>query len=370
MPLVDTTTVDAALSRRAFGIGSAAAIALFATACVVDENGDGFMTALAPQVDNATRREFLALLGAAGLLAAGCASDRGVEPEGETRTLEDFFGATAIPANPQRIVAGDDTTMASMLALGVTPIAAAYNYNSLPKHLASQTTGVSDITSEDGFDLEKALALDPDLIIMVAGLVGDPFNEEAYWQAKAAVPSFAYQYGYVYIEDITTNLAEVGRALQKESAADTLIAQFRQRAAELRARVEAAGLANKPVSTVRLSAEGNYSIRIGSSESIAFRALGMSQPEGQRDPEEFRIDLSLENLTILNSADSLFVYVDDNAPEERDRVLTSPLWATLRPVQEGKIHFVDSGIWNSLDLTGLNLILDDIEKFFIAPNER
>ncbi|WP_460707695.1 TroA family protein [Myceligenerans halotolerans] len=121
----------------------------------------------------------------------------------------------------------------------------------------------------------------------------------------------------------------------------------RQPRRSLKARVEAAGLTEQPVSTLRLSEDGSYSIRIGTSESIAYRALGVAQPEGQTDPDDFSIDVGEENLDLLDSAHTLFVYVDDTADGEREKVESSPLWKTLPAVENNRVHFVDSGVWNS-----------------------
>jgi ABC-type Fe3+-hydroxamate transport system substrate-binding protein len=130
-----------------------------------------------------------------------------------------------------------------------------------------------------------------------------------------------------------------------------------------------AGLADKPVSVVRLSQDANYSIRIGTSESIAFRALGMAQPGGQQNPDDFRVELSLENLNVLNDADTVFLYVDDNAASELETVTQNAVWQSLEPIQNGRVHQVNSGVWNSIDIIGLMRILDDIETYFIAPAE-
>nr|WP_245324917.1 ABC transporter substrate-binding protein [Microbacterium amylolyticum] len=160
-----------------------------------------------------------------------------------------------------------------------------------------------------------------------------------------------------------------GRAVNRENEAQQQLDALDQRLDDLRERVAAAGLGDKPVSVLRVSPDGNRSIRVGTSESIAFRALGIAQPEAQTDPEEFRIDVSEENLDVLDGADTLFVYVDDTAEAERERIESSPLWNRLPAVQADRVHFVSSGVWNSADIIGFGNILDDIEEFFIEPGE-
>ncbi len=166
------------------------------------------------------------------------------------------------------------------------------------------------------------------------------------------MPDVGYTYGYTYIEQITTNLTEVARALGEDDAAQARIKEYEDRIAELKQRVIDAGLTDKPVSVIRLAQFG-YSVRIGTSESIAFRALGIAQPKGQQNPDDFSVELSLENLNILNEAHTVFIYVDDNAGAERDIVMQNAVWQGLEPVKAGRVFEVNSGIWNSIDIIGL-----------------
>lgn len=310
----------------------------------------------------------LLLTGCGATAAPGTPEDGGSQ-EAATRTTEDYFGTVEIPADPQRVIAGDGATLGNILALGVKPVGAAVNPHSLPHHLAEQMEGVADVREGDDINWEKVLAQDPDLFITFAGFEDDPWNEEMYRKASEAIPTFGYVYHYVHLEDIKRNFTEVARALNHEDEAAEIVADLDERIAGLKARVEAAGLTDKPVSTLRVMDDGTFSIRIGTSESIAYRALGIAQPKGQTDPEKFSIDISPEKLSLLDSAHTLFVYVDDTAEGEKDKLTASPLWKTLPAVKEGRVHFVSSGIWNSIDIVGMGLILDDIEKFFIAPAE-
>ncbi|WP_460703821.1 iron-siderophore ABC transporter substrate-binding protein [Myceligenerans halotolerans] len=294
-----------------------------------------------------------------------------------THEIEDYFGTVEIPADPQRVVAADPVSLNLMLALGVQPVAASFNPNSIPEHLGGQADGIVNIAGAGGGfepDLEAALAQEPDLIVVAAGYTGEgdeAWNKQTYDQATASgVPTFGFAYDDgVSLDDVRNGVTEVAGALGKAEEGERLLANLEERMAGLADRVEAAGLSGKPVSAVRLSDGGNYSIRVGTGESIVFRALGVAQPEGQRDPSMFRIELSEENLDLLEAADTIFVYVDDNAAAEREEFISSPLWPTLPAVEAGRVHWVNSGVWNSSDPVGLGKILDDIETSFIEPAE-
>ena len=308
----------------------------------------------------------------ATLALCGCSREDDTSGSGDvptTRSIKDYFGTVEVPSNPQRVIAGDGSTLGNVFALGVTPVGAAANANSLPRHLAEQMEGVVDVREGDDINWEKVLAQDPDLFLTFAGSEDDPWNKETYDKAAEALPTFGYVYNYVQLEQIKENFTEVARALNKEDVAEERLAQLDERLAGLKERVAAAGLTDKPVSVLRVSEEGSRSIRVGTSESIAFRALGIAQPQGQQNPDDFSIEISEENLDALDTAHTLFVYVDDTAEGEREKVESSPLWKTLPAVRAGRVHYVSSGIWNSPDIGGFELILDDIEKYFIAPAE-
>ncbi|GAA4815452.1 ABC transporter substrate-binding protein [Nocardioides caeni] len=314
-----------------------------------------------------------ALVVTASLALSACArEDDGGSSDSASATheVEDYFGTVELPVDPQRVVAGDGATLGNLFALGVKPVAAAANANSLPHHLAEQMDGVVDVRQGDDVNWEKVLELGPDLFITFAGSEDDAWNKELYDAATATgVPTFGYLYNYVHLEQIEHNFTETARAVGKEDVATERLEALHDRIAELAERVEQAGLGDVPVSVLRVGEDGFRSIRIGTSESIAFRALGIAQPEGQTDPEQFSIDISEENLDLLDSAHTLFVYEDDTGVGELDEVESSPLWEGLPAVQAGRVHQVSSGVWNSIDITGFELILDDIEEYFIAPAE-
>src|SRR5918998_286857 len=70
-----------------------------------------------------TRREFLAVLAAAGLVSACATADRSAAPA--TRTVHHPLGTTEVPLAPTRVVALDRrAALPHLLALGVTPIGA------------------------------------------------------------------------------------------------------------------------------------------------------------------------------------------------------------------------------------------------------
>jgi iron complex transport system substrate-binding protein len=326
----------------------------------------------AETIEDISRREVLrrgAMMTLALPLLAACgADDEAGTPEAETRTVHDMFGDVTVAMRPERVVAGDQVTLANTLALGVKPVGTALNRLTLPGYLAGQLHGIADVTGENNrLDLEKAATLEPELILTFGGLATNPFNQENCDRYRQLVATFCYEYGYSTEEEIKKNLTEIARVLGAEERAAGLISDFDKRAAQLRERAAAAGLTDKPVSVVRLVEDG-YSVRFGTSESIIFRALGIPRPPNQRDYEEFSLDLSLERVRDID-AHAIYVYVDSDANRQVAPLVENELWKTLEAVRNDRVFFVDGGIWNSADITGAMLIMNDVERTLVAPAE-
>lgn len=134
---------------------------------------------MTPTVDDATRREFLALLGAAGMLsgcAAGDADDQAGGTTGATRTLTDVSGRDVVlPANPQRIaLTSNRYVLDELLLLDAVPLAyAASESEELPVWTREELSrrGVT-IANYNGNpypappDFEQLASMAPDVIVV------------------------------------------------------------------------------------------------------------------------------------------------------------------------------------------------------------
>lgn len=166
-----------------------------------------------PTIEDLTRRQLFSSALAAALLVA-CSDDDDAPGDGGMVTIDDYFGPVTIPANPRRVIAGDAQTMAAMLNLGVSPVGSYFvGYTGFPAYLGISTDQVQDVTltGASEIDLEKALALDPDLLITIVGTNGDTFLQERYERYRQLLPTFGWMRDYRSLAGHEEGFVDVGR---------------------------------------------------------------------------------------------------------------------------------------------------------------
>jgi iron complex transport system substrate-binding protein len=132
----------------------------------------GARAAAALDVCNAaTRRQFIAMLGAAGLLVAcgGNGEEGGASgPEGGTISVTNQFGTFDVPLDPQRVVGWEGRRdLETALALGLSPIAIgsnAFDGGELAPFIDFDPSGVQVIQQTEP-NVELIASLRPDLIL-------------------------------------------------------------------------------------------------------------------------------------------------------------------------------------------------------------
>jgi iron complex transport system substrate-binding protein len=323
----------------------------------------GLTTPVLPAIEDLTRREFLsAALAAAALVACGDDSEEAT-PTPSAREVEDAFGAVALPARPERVVAVRHHHIGNMLALDFIPIGIVPNASEFPlPGQAEALAGVANVRAEADWmlDIEKAMALEPDLIIEMSGQEDDPWNQEICELAKAAAVTTCYPYGYSNEVEIKQNLIDVGEALGLQEQAAELIAAYDARVAELRE--AAAGFADKPVANIIWTSFANsgFFVPVDRPSNVTLRTLGIPEPAFQADPSVGEVPFSFENLELLNEAYAVIVLLEGEATQAD--LEASPVWQLLEPVQAGRVVFVDGNIWAWDYLPAMMRMLDDVEE--------
>lgn len=322
--------------------------------------GDTLASAPLPRARH-TRRVVVAGGVGAALVLLGNARPSGAFQAGE-REIEDAFGPVTVPEKPQRVIAVRHHDVGNMLALGVIPVGIVPNASEFPlPEQAAMLDGVANVRADTDWmlDIEKAMALEPDLILEMSGQEGDPWNEETCALAKAAATTLCFPYGYTTEEEIKQNMRHVGLALGLEAETEQAIAAYDARVAELQAAVAEAGVGDKPVASIIWQGEGNFFVPVDRSPNLILRTLGISQPSFQDDPTGPDVALSFENLAQLNEANSIVVLLEGAGTQEE--LEASPVWRLLEPVQNGKVLFLDADRWGWEYIPALMSMLDDVE---------
>lgn len=277
-------------------------------------------------LDDLRRREFLAGVLAAGLLA-GCGDDATDDGSGDDdafpATVAHSFGRTTIGSKPQRIVSLDLYETDDLLALGVQPIAI--------NHTEGERQGIARWQRErlveplprrlrytDGYPIEEVAALRPDLIL------GSYPRQDDYRLLSRIAPTIVLDY------EVSTErrALAVGRAVGLEPEARRAVADLQRSIRAARAKVGLDGL------TVAIGAyspgEGIYP---GTDESGRgeLRALGALPPPGFAGLSSEEV-VSLERLDRFE-ADVL--YIACTSESEANELRARPVFQALDVVERG-----------------------------------
>lgn len=322
-----------------------------------------------PEIDDATRREFL--IGAAGLLVLapyGCGTGGGIGgSSGGTRTVEHELGTARVPARPRRVVVMDPyASLQTALAVG-SPVVASPVFPDVPfpGFLDEEKTAGVEGLGYDQPSIEKIAALEPDLVV---GWVDWIEYYEAYDKLSEIAPTVAARSTFDWKE----NSRVVADALNRDGRMESLISGYESRLGELRK-----GLNALPERTqVSVVKPREDVLEVFTNRFYAGRILeeaGVARPENQvvDDPEKTSLELSLE-LIPKADADVIFLMVGGGGEDEKAareslrRFESSPLWKRLRAVRNGRVYEVDPNAWFiTSGPQAANAVLDDLSRHLL-----
>ena len=263
----------------------------------------------------------LALSG--GLTACGGSEDDAAASAAGTSSspgfpvsIENRFGTTEIPAEPQRVVTVGFNDQDFVLALGVTPVGEREllgDYDATTRPWAEELLPAEDIPTVGGeeIDLEAVAALEPDLIVGVYSFM----DETVYEQLSGIAPTLAQTDEYA---DGATPWQEqtllIGQALGREDEAQQLVDDVEGQVEQ--AVDENPGFAGCSIA-VDLTGVGSGHYLLGKDDlrTQFFTDLGFTVPDASTD-------LSQERLDLLN-ADVLAVNGYDQEDADADTLLSS-----------------------------------------------
>jgi iron complex transport system substrate-binding protein len=312
-------------------------------------------------VDDATRRDFLIGVVAAGLIAAcggdgdGGADNAGRDDPGDrTRTIEHAGGTAEVPLRAARVVTLSEALDGHLTSVGLAPVGAVTDvqdwlapYESvLDPDLALGE--IADIGFSDDPNLEVITRLSPDLIL------AEVFSEDLYGTLTAIAP--------------TVLVDRVSNAAWKGAFDQTVTAAGRQdEAAGVRSRYDAAVAGLRPaaagieVAFLRTNADGLFLVDgtggfAGSvAEEAGFAVTDAPAGVGTLSEAGF-VEVSNERLDIV-TADVILV------PDQRGDIDTiaafeaNPLWASLPAVRAGRVVAVPNPVYNGGTYVAAELLL-------------
>jgi iron complex transport system substrate-binding protein len=297
-------------------------------------------------------------------------SAEGNKEEASAYTVKHAMGTTEVPENPEKVVILTNEGTEALLAMDVKPVGAVQSWLGDPwyVHIAADMEGVENVGLESEPSLEKIAALEPDLII------GNKLrHEKIYNKLEDIAPT-------VYSETLKgewkENFEFYAKALNKEEDGQKVIEEYKNRVAELKEKL--GDKTNQEVSVVRFMAGQTRIYYTDSFSGVILGELGFKRPSNLEElfatqPDDQFAFIS-ENKEIIPEMDGdimfYFTYADEATKADAEKWTedwtNDPLWQNLEVVKADNAHKVSDTIWNTAGgVKAANLMLDDVEKFFL-----
>jgi iron complex transport system substrate-binding protein len=285
-----------------------------------------------------------AMVGVLALSACSSGTDD-VAEQSATRTVEHAHGVTEVPTDPQRVVVLEPVHLDTSIALGVVPVGAAVlsEATGVPAYLGEAASSVAFAGTVPEPNLEKIVALDPDLII------GTETRHAGMYDQLAAIAPTVYMASQA--DPWQDNVRFVADALGRSDEAQALLDKYTDRCAAVAAEHGTEG------KTAQLIRPRNEQLTLYGPTSFAGSTLecaGFTIPE--RDWENsISVDLSYE---LATEARADLVLVTSATPGDPASVPSIVNDRQLFP----NMHVVDMSYW----ITGVGplgglAVLDDLD---------
>ena len=307
------------------------------------------------------RKKILALL--AALSISSSTAPVFAEESAFPVEIEHAYGTTTIEEQPERVVTLFDSNSDAVLALGVAPVGISkVGYGNVEENgllpwtnAAFEKLGVTPNVFDDaeGTDYEAVNAAEPDLVLIPNSGV----TEEEYERLSQIAPTVPYAkiaYATTWEEE-----AEVtAKALGKEAEGAELIESTKALIAEKLA--EHPELEGKTAAFCYIDPSNLSMVYIYmplDPRAAFLEELGMKVPESitsMAGEEDFSVDLSAENIDLLNDVDVIVCYGDDSLIGE---LQANELMSTVPAIANGAIPTIgdDSDLYMGTYATVLSI---------------
>lgn len=243
---------------------------------------------------------------------------------------DDEGGAVVIERTPERLVSLTPAVTETLFALGVGDrIVGNDDYDDYPPEAA----GIEPVATYAGVDVEKVVALEPDLVI--AG--GQGFTNP---EAVATLRSLGIQVLVVYAPDVAGVLADIrliGLAVNRLDAAEAIT---RRMAAGIDELVEAIG--SRPTPRVFYEIDATQDIYGPADDSFLAEMIELAGgiPVTTGSPTVYSIPLE----TLVAADPEVIVLGDANYGVTVEQVTARPAWQSMTAVKSGAIRPVNDTV--------------------------
>jgi iron complex transport system substrate-binding protein len=290
-------------------------------------------------------------------------------------SVKHIAGTTCVPDNIKRLVTLDTASFEHAIALGMQPVGTVMDVRS-SSYLQDQITNVESIGQTGEPNLERVLALKPDLIL------GLDYHKTVYMQASQIAPTVLLKFEH------SGRWKEVFRTfstvLNREAIAQQVMQQYNLRLQDfqnqLKETLEKNNLSALPkVSVVRIY-PGSINLYLRDSfPGTVLHDAGLPRPTAQdRTATEatqlfnnpIQVSISLERIEQADG-DVIFVWTSENTAQANEtaqkklaELQENALWQRLNAVRKNRVYFVPD-YWIGSGPIAANAVLDDLYKYLI-----
>jgi iron complex transport system substrate-binding protein len=257
-------------------------------------------------------------------------------------TIDHKYGATTIPAKPQRVVTLGLSDQDAVLALGVVPVGAIDWFKERPYGQWPWTkdrwgTTLPEIVGErDDFNLEKILNLKPDLILaLYSGMSEQQYDELSKIAPTVGQPKGFDDYGAPW-QDMTRM---AGKALGLDKATESMIKDVDAQFAAKRQQLPA--WQGKKVAVVDPYEPGKYAVFQKTDPKAAFMIeLGLTVPDqvNEAAKDNNAAEISSERLDMIDT--DLIVILAFDTEQAKSQLAADPIFQGLTAVKDGRVLYV------------------------------
>ncbi|KQO17817.1 ABC transporter substrate-binding protein [Paenibacillus sp. Leaf72] len=299
---------------------------------------------------------------AAAATESASAQPAATEEQAAARIYKDVMGREVeLPSNPQRIVA--HYYASEMMALGF-PMVGTNFLNAKAVLGEEKLQGIADVSGEGvSTNLEKVLALEPDLIIVPNFLDAAEFEE-----LSKIAPTVVIDYS----GDIFSRLRSLSEIVGKPEQAEDWIKKYEAKSEEKRELLKPVVAAGGTASAFVVHVDGKLYIygpqRLG---PTMYDALGFKAPDkvGElfKDGKDLWKEISLEALPDFAGDHIFLILQDDNedAKKGTEEIINGAVWKNIPAVKNGHAYIVGKR-WSFNDPLTLDWLLDEMTNELLA----